>query len=72
MSRPQGTDQSMVIRPLSTYYVGFVDGLTYEGSEFVINARNDRLWRKAVDKCIDEAGHIGLSRLLDVLMSTIQ
>ena len=53
----------------AAYFIGSIDGLTYRGSEFVLNARNPRLWEKAVDKCIAEAGHIGLTRLMDALMS---
>ena len=54
-----------------SYNVGHIDGLTHKGSEFVLGARQSALWRKAVDKCMAEAGHVGLSRLTDALLSVV-
>ena len=51
------------------YHAGHIDGLTHKGSEFVLGARNPQLWRKAVDRCMAEAGHVGLSRLAEALLS---
>ena len=55
-----------------TYYIGYVDGLTFLGSEFVQSSQIPKIWRKAIDKCITETGRISLPYLLKALLTAVQ
>ena len=52
------------------YRVGNIDGLTQKGSEFVLAARNPRIWASAIGKCKDMVGHVSLSLLVEAASSS--
>ena len=50
-----------------SYQVGHVDGLTHKGSEFVLNAQNPTVFKRALDRCIQQAGHTSLALVAKVM-----
>ena len=37
------------------YTVGHIDGLTHKGSEFVMNAKNPIVFKRALDRCLNQS-----------------
>ena len=65
------TQSGTITKGASPYIVLSITGLyPYNGSEFYINSKNEKRWRKALDKCLEDGSRIvSLARLLNFLIN---
>ena len=56
----------------AVYTFSYIDGLTVEGSNYVINASKSKLWEKAMQKLLEQGFEVTTKNVLLTIQSLIQ